>query len=170
MSLTLEQRVANLEAIEAIKRLKATYAMYGDGKYSGEHAKLSPEETDRVARLQASCFTEDAIWDSGMWGTEKGREALFENFRSKPWRFAMHQFTNSIITVDGDSAKGTWMLWMIATVNSTGKCLHACGYTHDEYRCVKGEWLISKVRLEQKFLTPFTEPWSKPVGAASYQL
>ncbi len=141
--MSLEKRIATLEAIEAIKTLKARYALYADRKYTNDHARQTEEEVDRVSHLQAACFTEDAEWDAGVFGIEKGREALFHNFRSKPWRFAVHVFSNPIISVNGDTANGMWTLWMLATVKATGVCLHSLSYTHDEYRCVDGEWLIS---------------------------
>lgn len=167
---SLEERIAELEAIEAIKRLKATYAMHADAKYTDRHARKPQEVVVKVARLQASCFTEDAEWDAGQWGVLRGRDALTENFATKPWRFAMHHFVSPIIEVDGDRAKGTWTMWMLGTVASSGECLHLSGYTYDEYRKVDGQWLISRIRVVDKFLTPFTRPWSEADGPSSYKI
>ena len=57
----LEQRIAQLEDIEAIKKLKANYCLHVD------HAN----EEGWVA-----LFTEDAVWDSDKFGRFEGREAI----------------------------------------------------------------------------------------------
>ena len=167
---TLEQRIAALESIEAIKRLKAVYALHADAKYTEDHRKKSPEVVLEVARLQAACFTEDAEWDAGQWGILRGREALVQNFSTKPWRWAMHHFVSPAIEVAGDRAKGTWTMWMLGTVESTGDCLHLSGYTHDEYRKINGEWLFSRVQVVQKFMARFDQPWSDASGPAAFKL
>lgn len=164
----LEARVAELEDVEAIKRLKARYALYADAKYTDRHERKSPAETDAVARQQAGCFTEDAQWDAGQFGLLEGRDALFENFRDKPWRFAMHLFLNPIIEVDGDRATGKWTIWMLATDAASGTPVHMLGYTDDTYRKVDGKWLMSRVVLTQKFLAGWPDPWTAVDGPAQF--
>ena len=68
MDLTdLERRIRALEDIEAIKQLKYRYADACDRGY----------DADTLADL----FTEDAIWDGGVFGRYDGREAIRELFR-----------------------------------------------------------------------------------------
>lgn len=163
-----ERRLRAIEDLEAIKLLKARYALYADAKYTDDHERKSRADTDAVARQQAGCFTEDAEWDAGQFGVLKGRDALFENFRDKPWRFAMHLFLNPIIEIDDSRATGKWTIWMLATDAAGGKPVHMLGYTDDEYRKVDGRWLISKISLTQKFLTGWPDPWTGPDGPASF--
>ena len=58
----LERRVRALEDIEAIKQLKYRYADACDRGY----------DADALADL----FTEDAVWDGGLFGRYEGREAI----------------------------------------------------------------------------------------------
>lgn len=165
-----EKRLADLEAVDAIKRLKAQYAFHADAKYDDDHNPLPKEARYEAAWAQACCFTENAEWDAGQFGQLKGRQALFESFRDKPWRFALHQFANPIIEVDGDSGTGTWSMWMMATEAATTRCVHLAGYTFDHYRRIDGTWLIHQIKVTQKFLAAFNEPWTTEQGAASFKL
>ena len=157
---TVEERLRIVEDIEEIKHLKAWYAECADGKYTDDHRKKPVEDLDAVAWQQALCFTEDAAWDAGQFGVLNGRQALFESFRAKPWVFTMHMFMNPHIHVDGDTGTGRWVMWMLGTDEETGRPMHLCGYTNDEYRRVDGRWLFSKVVMTQKFLVPFDQPWT----------
>ena len=156
----IERRLDRLESIEEIKRLKAHYAECADGKYTDDHRKKPEAERDAVARLQAACFTEDGEFSAGSFGHVRGREALFENFRDKPFRFAMHLYMNPLIEVDGDTGTGRWAHWLLATDYATDKPMHMCSYTLDEYRRVDGRWLFAKVEVASKFMVAFNEPFS----------
>ena len=92
----LERRIRALEDIEAIKQLKYRYADACDRGY----------DADTLADL----FTEDAIWDGGVFGRYDGQEAIRNYFRgvSSDIVFAMHYMMNPIIEVDGDEARGAW--------------------------------------------------------------
>ena len=57
----LEQRIAQLEDIEAIKKLKANYCLHVD--HANEEGWVS-------------LFTEDAVWESDKFGRFEGREAI----------------------------------------------------------------------------------------------
>jgi hypothetical protein len=159
---SIEERLAITEAMLEIMRLKAIYAECADGKYTDAHQKKPSAERDEVARLQASCFTEDGEFHAGAFGSVKGQAALFENFRSKPFVFAMHVFTNPMIDVDplAGTAKGRWLHHLFVTEDDTGQAMHGMGYTLDEYRQVDGRWLFSRVETRLKFFVPFTQAWS----------
>jgi hypothetical protein len=159
---SIEERLAIAEATLEIMRLKAIYAECADGKYTDTHEKKPEAERDEVARRQAACFTEDGEFHAGAFGSVKGHAALFENFRSKPFIFAMHIFTNPLIDVDpvAGTAKGRWLHHLFLTEDDTRQAKHGMGYTFDEYRLVDGRWLISRVETRLKFLVPFTDAWS----------
>lgn len=57
---SLGERIRRLEAVEAIKRMKAHYARCADAKYTEDHRRRPQDEIDRIARDQVSVFTEDA--------------------------------------------------------------------------------------------------------------
>ena len=100
----LERRIKVLEDVEEIKRLKHHYCAVCDDNY----------DADAIASL----FTEDAVWDGGLWGKFEGREAIRGFFLEAPQilPFAIHMVLNPIIEVNGDSAKGTWYLLQACTL------------------------------------------------------
>lgn len=157
----IEARIAKLEAIEAIRSLKARYAEFADAKYTSEHRKKTGSELERIVNAQTACFTEDVEWDAGKFGIIKGRKALAESFAGKPFWFTLHAYTNPVIEVEGDTATGRWLHWLLLSKEGTAEPVHLMGYTHDRYRRVDGQWLISHMRLEVKFEVPFGQPWTK---------
>lgn len=156
-----ETRLARLEAIEEIRNLKARYAEFADAKYTANHRKKIGEELAAVVRAQAECFTEDVEWDAGTFGVIKGRAALAESFSGKPFWFTLHAYANPVIEVNGDEATGRWLHWLLLSQAETARPVHMMAYTHDRYRRIDGKWLISHMRLEVKFESPFGEPWTK---------
>src|ERR1700730_17269086 len=93
----LERRIAQLEDIEAIKKLKASYCLHvGHGS---EGVWVPPP-------------TEPPVWDSDKFGRFDGREAIRGLFRNIPemLHFAIHYVMNPIIEVKGDRATGIWYL------------------------------------------------------------
>jgi SnoaL-like domain len=160
---TLEARLLIAESTLEIMRLKSLYASYADGKYTDDHRKKPVEERDTIARQQAECFTEDGEFDAGpVGGQARGRAALFENFRAKPFIFAMHMFTNPAIDIhtDGENASGHWMHYLLITPDDTRIPMHGMGFTRDRYRRVDGRWLFNRVESRFRFIVPFTQPWS----------
>jgi limonene-1,2-epoxide hydrolase len=89
----LEQRGQVLEDVNAIRHLKARYAVYCDDQYN----------PDALAAL----FTEDAVWESQGLGRFAGREAIRAFFRgaSRLFPFAIHSSLNGQIDVQGDTAR-----------------------------------------------------------------
>ena len=159
---TLEQRLCVAESTNEIIRLKSLYGEYADAKYTDAFEKKPDAERDAVAWRQVRCFTEDGEFSAGAFGDVRGHQALFENFRAKPFLFAVHMFSNPVITVDdaAETATGRWLHYLLIKQDDAGQCLHGMGYTYDRYRCVEGAWLFARVETKLKFLVPFTAPWS----------
>lgn len=146
----LEARVRRLEDIEAIKQLKARYCAACDDGY----------DADRLAAL----FTEDAVWDGGRtFGVVEGREAIRKHFRgaSKRLTIARHQVMNPIVEVDGDDARGHWLLFQPCTsAGPDGEQAVWLAATYaDRYRREPEGWLISRTEIEVAFFTPFDAGW-----------
>lgn len=161
MAATLEDRIARLEAIEDIRRLKARYAELADAKYlRNPHRKKSGQELEAAVAAQAACFTEDVEWDAGPFGTLKGRAALAESFAGKPFWFTLHGYMNPVIEVEGDTATGRWLHWLLVSHEETARATHLMGYSNERYRRVSGEWLVSHMRLEVLFDVPFGQAWT----------
>jgi hypothetical protein len=141
----LERRVARLEAIADIQKLKALYCLHCDRGY----------DADALALL----FTEDAVWDAGpVRGVHRGREAIREFFRrvSAVIPYAAHLATNPVIEADGDSGSGRWRMLMPCTLVEGGRQVAAFQVADyaETYRRVEGRWLIAslEVRLQRLVL------------------
>ncbi len=151
----LEQRVAKLEAVEDIRRLKVAYAAGCDRHYD--------------AAAIAALFTADGSFDGGQYGGgfHQGTEAVQAYFQEAadriPW--ALHYVLAPDIRVadDLETAEGVWYLWELATVVDAGetKGLWIAGRYYDKYRRVNGEWKFESVRLESDMITPFDDGWVK---------
>lgn len=143
MTPELQQTIQRLADIEDIKQLKARYASACDDDYNP--ATLAP------------LFAEDAIWDGNILGYAEGREGIREFFAaaSSLVPFAVHQVSNPLIEIDGDSASGQWFLWQPMVFGEQALWLSAV--YHDNYVRVDGQWLIQHLKLDIRMLTPFEE-------------
>ena len=146
-----DERLATLESIEAIRRLKYRYAQYSD---------------ERRPREMADLFTEDGIWDGGeRFGYAAGREAIYA-FILEAWhelQWAAHFVTNGDIAIDssGSEASGRWRLWEAATLS--GNPVWIMGHYEDKYRLAGGDWLFTESRLDSTSL-PHTRPGGNARG------
>lgn len=146
--------------IEAIKYLKAYYGKYADEKYTDTHQRKPQSEIDRLAWLQSSVFTEDAIWDAQGFATLKGRQAIYDNLRLGPWCFAVHYYLSPLIEVSGDRAAGRWVLWQVGTLTEGETPIVLSAVTQDEYVRTAEGWRIATMRQTTKFMTRHDIPWS----------
>ena len=146
--MSLDARVRRLEDIEALKALKSRYAEYCDNDYN----------PDQLAPL----FTSDATWDGGVLGHAEGRDAIHAFFAvaSQAIPFAVHHVMNPDITVDGDRATGTWLLWQ-PCVHGSGAALWIAGRYQDEYRREDGVWRFSKVCFRPNVISPYEHGFAK---------
>jgi hypothetical protein len=144
----LVERVAALENIEAIKRLKARYAILCDTGY----------DPDALAAL----FTEDGVWDGGeTWGRYEGRLSLWAFFdrASSMLPFAMHYMINPLIEISGNEATGQWHLFQATTYAATNDAVWGAGRYFEEYVKDDAGWKFRTIRLESMFWTPFDSGW-----------
>ena len=143
MSIDLEKTVRRLADIEDIKQLKARYALACDDDYN----------PDRLAPL----FAEDAIWDGSILGYAEGREGIREFFAASSALvpFAVHQVSNPLIEVDGDTATGVWYLWQPMVFQ--GEALWLSAIYNDSYVRQGGQWLYQHLKLDIRMLTPYEQ-------------
>jgi hypothetical protein len=154
----IEKRIARLEDIEAIQRLKARYAQLHDRGYDG----------DAVAEL----FVDDAVWESNSAGVYHGREEIREMVNGVGVRtqglFASHLMLNPDITVqdDGSSAEGQWYLLMLATMpgvhdqKERDSVVVSANY-RDTFVKVDGEWRFKKVEVQFHHVANLDDGWAK---------
>lgn len=143
MTPDLEKTIQRLADIEDIKQLKARYAAACDDDYNPD--KLAP------------LFVEDAIWDGSILGYAEGREAIHAFFSASKdlVPFAVHQVSNPLIEIDGDTATGQWYLWQPMVFQ--GAALWLSAVYADEYVRQDGQWLYQNLKLNIRMLTPFEE-------------
>src|SRR5262245_32844759 len=107
-ALSVEQRLARLEDVEAIKKLKSQYAKHCDNMY----------DPDGIVSL----FVEDGIWEAEPFGTFHGRAEIhaFMSEVSKSIVWALHFMIDPDIEVaaDGQSAVGTWYMLGLVTMTA----------------------------------------------------
>jgi ketosteroid isomerase-like protein len=148
----LAVRLARLETVEEVQRLKAHYCDVCDDGY----------DPDALAAL----FTSDAVWDGGRVGRFEGREAIRGFFARMPTvlSMAIHHVTNPSITVsdDGQRAEGRWYLLQAATLTAGNRPVWLAGRYHDRFERVEGRWLFSSITITTRFLAPYETGWGRP--------
>lgn len=134
MSESIEQRLARLEAIEAIKQLKHKYLFNCDQK--------------RPA-LVRECFVDGpANIDFGRVGCFDNADALvavFEQLACAEHIVEMHHAQNPQIELHSDTkASAVWGLYYYMIDTRQQITTQLAGFYEDEYRCGEdGEWKIS---------------------------
>lgn len=154
----LVERLALLEACDAIRERKHEYAALCDGGYDGA----------AIARL----FTADGSWWSNAHGTIAGREAIaafMEQIGRERFPWAIHYVVNPRIEVDleAGTARARWVLLQLASTpdaDAHGGSVVATGAYDDRLRLEDGEWRFTSVSLTLEQVTDLRRGW--PAGAA----
>ena len=145
----LEAKVKELDDIEQIKQLQIRYVNY-----------LTTCQWDELV----DCFDEDGATDFPYpdIGLTRGKAAVAKDFKERIARAHIGQEGNfvvhPIITVDGDKAKGSWLLYIQAPLgrkSSTGEDMAdwVQGYYEMEYVRKNGEWKISLLRWSPRLIS-----------------
>lgn len=134
-----EKRLRVLEDIEAIKSLHRNYV----------YALASQQWDDML-----DCFAEDAVADIWTHGLRRGKKEIGELFHSFDGRILPthgHLAAQPVITVDGDTAEGYWILYLFLPEPEATwiQGRHDCKYVR-----VNGRWKYSHLK--------FTRPWPAP--------
>lgn len=134
----LTRRLTRLEAIEAIKNLKARY--------------LSACDQKQVEVMRACFPDEEMVIDYGPVGSFTHRDQLCELYR----KFACNEFVMDIHLggnpqieiLDDTHARGSWCLHFFQIHSQANTVLQLGGYYADEYRKDNGAWLITSTRFQ----------------------
>ena len=115
---TLEQRIKRLEDIEAVKDVTARYADAVNKGWNGKTIDLA---------AIASVFAADAryeIRDMGI--ATAGVDAIIASLpRSTSMvEFSMHAFLSPVITLDGDTASGSWLMWIASVIDNAPRAVY----------------------------------------------
>ena len=102
----------------------------------------------------AECFTDKARIEIGVAGLREGKPAIARLFKEeigtrhigKEFVFVVHP----IITVDGDKAKGSWLLLFMFTEATHIATMSLVQGPYDcEYEKINGKWKISHLKWRQ---------------------
>ncbi|MEO1511535.1 MAG: nuclear transport factor 2 family protein [Planctomycetota bacterium] len=155
MPADLAATIDRLEAVEAITKLKHIYMNLCDLGYPPEH--LGP------------LFTEDAVWESEIFGRHEGRPAIETFFGgvSSSIVFAAHLALNGVIDVQGDAATGRWRLLMPCTIQEDGAPVSRwmLGDYQERYVRIDGAWLIQSLDVFMNFNIRWDEAWAQVAAA-----
>lgn len=135
----LESRLARLEAIEAIKSLKARYFASCDGK--------QPEQV-------RSCFADGEIdlqyGRIGNFSRADDMVAVFSELACAEHIIEMHHAQNPQITVHSPTeASAVWGLYYCMIDSNQNIATQLGGSYDDEYRCIDGDWKITRSCFHQ---------------------
>jgi hypothetical protein len=130
--MTLEQRIARLEALEAIRQLKHRYFNACDLK--------------DVAAIRDCFATGEVLIDYGPVGCFRDRDSFIELYRELACNervIDLHHGANPEIELRGaDEAVGRWALYYFNLDAETGATRQLGGLYQDRYRCLDGQWRI----------------------------
>jgi SnoaL-like domain len=168
---TIEERLQNLEDVEAIKRLRSLYALFWDAGFK------SDDDPSANASQLAELFTEGALWAhvDGSYSVE-GRTAIRdfterilrshgEDEKGQSRQFtgiALHILGNDVIDVNGDTATARWNGLVGGSV-ADRELAYWMGL-HYEGRFVRTEqgWKYDQLLFDIAFTTKFDGPgWVK---------
>ena len=131
----LEKRVQAIEDLEEIKKLHQTYINFMDDL---KYTKVLDLFTD-------DCTSE--VRNSGIKRGKKEIEDIYLGILAKNRGAVRHEGHLAIepdITVDGNTARGTWLIYMIF---SKPTIQWVQGKNECEYRKENGKWKISKLKF-----------------------
>jgi SnoaL-like protein len=115
---TLEQRIKRLEDLEAVRDVTARYAAAVSKGWNGKTVDLA---------AIGSVFACDARWESRDMGlAADGVDAIIASLpRSTSMvEFSMHAFLNPVLTLDGDTASGSWLLWIASVIGQDPRAVY----------------------------------------------
>jgi hypothetical protein len=156
-NLSVEQRVARLEDIEAIKQLKSKYARNLDNGF----------DADRVAAL----FTDNGLWSiKGVGGTAQGKDGIRNHCRnlSCSIEWAQHHIASPLVNIasDGIHAEATFYLLCLVTMRGTTndaqpEAVVLSGKYSDKLVKIAGEWYFDEINGDIEQSSPWTDGWVK---------
>jgi ketosteroid isomerase-like protein len=139
---TVEQLTGRLRVVEDAKEIQEVQYRYLDA--------LMATEWDKCA----DCFAEDALVDVYLHEPVRGRENIRKWFKEelaqthagKEGDVCVHP----IITVDGDKAKGDWILYMMYFYPRTGQSMFwVQGQYDNDFVRENGRWKIAVMRWKE---------------------
>lgn len=154
----LQMRVADLEAEKAVRQCMNRYMHLCDGIGVGF-------DLDEIMDL----FTETAVWEgvgdryAKSLGLHRGRAEIrhmFSKYTKPPAHFDMnvHILGNEVISVEGDTGQGHWVLVQPSSFVS-GKSQLSCARIEAQFERQEEMWRIAHFQTRNLFSRPMDKPW-----------
>ena len=134
----LVRRLAELEDRAAIHELTARYADAVNQGWSGKH--VAPESIPDLFATDATFSDHDGVHTVGVASIAA---ALPE--ATAAVSFAMHAFLNPVLTIDGDSADGSWLMWIASILDGEPRAVYLGAELR--YRRTGAGWRIQSVDI-----------------------
>ena len=147
----LQSRLAVLEDLDAIKRLKAEYCAICDDKH----------DQDRIVKI----FAPDGIWESRGVGRAQGHAELRQLFKSFAERisFSQHNVFNPRIEVNGNTAHGIWYFMGPFTFRKGNRAVWLAARYEEDYVKIDGVWKFQHLNAIGRLAAPYEGGWTSPV-------
>ena len=141
----LEKRLSYLEDQLAIRDLHHEYLF-----------RLNNRQWDDIIET----FTEDGSANIGHHGLREGKAEVAKLFKERIAQINVstetrdaHNAIDPVITIDGDRAKGHWLMYIFILDPETGNTRITQGRHDCEYEKVDGTWKFKSVK--------YTRPWPR---------
>jgi hypothetical protein len=146
---TLEERVQRIEDIEAIKRLKITYAELCD-------IGFPPDEL-------VALWTPDGVWDAGEFGRFVGHDAMraYWSETARVTSFAHHYMVNHVVDLDPSGVEATGRCYLLGMATREEQAYWMAVRYRESYRKVGGSWFFTEMTLLPSFMTPYEHSWAR---------
>jgi len=158
----LEELAARIQALEdesSIRRLMSDIMQRADDRDN-------PRWPERMLEV----YTDDGQWRSGsgfadVGMAERGHAALLKKFSAGTRICASsHLLGTESLTVDGDTANGTWLCFEPATLNAPGgkkEAVWIMGRYTCEFKRTGGNWKVRTLQFDGIFCTPYEKGWAE---------
>lgn len=137
---TIEQRIQLLEDKEAIKDITYQYASYVNQGWN---------EITVNQKAVSEVFTKDAVWESPIMNIrEIGLGNIIKSLLKETQRvlFAMHNYSNPVIKINGNTATGNWLFWVVSKMEKD-KTNQVFASQDIQYVKTENGWRIQEVKL-----------------------
>ena len=125
---------------------------------------------ERDDKAWADTWAEDAEW-LVLGSTLRGRDAIFAHYKSlvSGVRWVVQQTTDGIVEVDGDVARGRWLVVEFLQGARGHGGQNVARYRDDYVRCADGRWRFQRRELFVTFFGPadLSDPAAARTGGAT---
>lgn len=135
---TIAERLRRLEDADEIQQVTFRYA---------EAISKMPRRRQVDAVAIATLFAPDAVWRMEGYGTFEGADTIEAALPIATSRVELstHAFLNPRIAIEGDTAGGSWLLWIASVIGGQARAVHLDA--HITYSRGDAGWRIQTIDI-----------------------